>query len=1778
MSTSSQTTTSARAAAAAPRRVSAVLLMTAMLLPSVLGAVAPTTLASGEPTKFLVAYTSFADVPSDASLIARGLEVEWRLHSIPAVIVLGPESEAHTFETDPDVAYVERDRPQEYFLQTATFATNAADVWGSAWWPVPSQVQRKDPSPIVVDGEVIDGSGVVVGVVDSGINALHPDLWYAPAAAGPLQPKVLACINVPDVTDAVDQPYCDETVGHGTHVAGIVAGTGFAARSGLASGVNPDAPPVGAAPGAQLVAFGLGAGLFILNAVEALDYVSANHERWNIRLVTNSWGGTGACANAMPSGSVIAVSNALIDDGVTVLFAAGNYQTVPTAAPTWTSPHSINPKPGLIGVANYNDGNSGTRDGSVNSSSSDGCSGVGSGGDLLWTWPDVAAPGTDILSTAAYTGTLVPPLDGLFYGTATGTSMATPHVAGIVALMLEANPDLTPAQIERILIETATPFSDGISARGITGTTMWGNPLVNNPVTGFADPSQCKVTPADAAKAEAGDVTVNAKFPSFTTLATITDADLFVCRDFKRGRGLVDAYAAVKKAIDLRGGTGEPGVSITSPTEGAQVPPGPLAIQGLVDREGGGANDAPTAGLEADKLSGTAPLGVTFTILGSDADGTVASWALDFGDGTASASGSSVPTTQAHTYDDDGVYTATLTVTDNEGATGTDTAEIHVGGLPIPDGSVTGSLFIYNLDGVGLGISNVAALVTGATLGDPVPKYAAGELVSMAARNVLSADANVPVSPLTAAEFLIYDAAGNVAYGPVAAPGADDPGLTGDCTDCTRFDPPDFQIPADFGGRYYLAIRLTINGQRYYVFDVDFAGLKPIDVIGPGTLTAAPPLPLSLEDMRGAPASRESPPIAFGSRDDPEGDDPGDDTQGDLAFMDVRKIWVGPETPDTFDVHLLVDDLGSAPPTLNVATPGGSVRASVNYGIEFCLDNNLNHAAGDGLFCYRLSSVNSVTGPQFSGGVIQQDSTSSCGLADLVQSGSFDVENDTVSWRLNRPSFNVTDNGADLAACTAEPIVRGGSAIVDGTILSLLEGSTGFTAGARVIATFAQGGDTSDPGNSRPYTFGGAVEPLLAEAGGPYSGAPGQAIPVAGLSAGGQPPRSCAWSGSAASFGDVGLCSTTVTFADPGTYAITLTVTDSVGATASDTASVGVGATSGERVALFLDSEPSPRATVAVSTSPSEPSETWSASVDLTGFTGPHTLIAKWFDADDSLLAQDSVAISVESTGPEAFVRIDSPADDPSGAEPVSGTIALQGIAGHDMPVGQAGVNAHGFPLGTGSPGGLRAATRDGHILAPCSGCQGSPATDPDLGTSVTWLDATPGGDTDGLDGRWLDVAGFEGASYTLDAEFGSPMDIWFFEDPLDLQDEATGSKAGPTMPKSGTVPAGSNWAFVYIRRPTQNNVQDLQGFDDTAMLTLTPTIVPPSAPQLLEATPGVGSVTLSWFPPVNTGGEAISAYKVYRDGALVDTLPGTALTTTDDGLNAGQSYSFEVSAANSAGEGPRAGPVTAVPLQDTADVLAITSPADGASGVAGTTSIAGTYKPRGATTEQPTGNFANTHYFFLLNLNSACGGNLGYGDLLISSKLMDHAVNVLGAPPQNIHVFNEAGVALSRSIDTFHYDQLPSAWTSGAAFDGRATLSNFKNSFEDAAEAAAASEAAGGPPARMFVLQSSHGLQDPLNGRVFGSLMCLYPSTTVHDIEFGTAITDALNAAEAGRGVSIETAILVDCSFCGGFADSPLWFPGTTTTAVDSAKVVGPNRVIEVGCTWITECFGNPA
>jgi subtilisin family serine protease len=321
-------------------------------------------------------------------------------------------------------------------------------------------------------GLPVSGRRVGVAYVDTGIDATHPDLQLGRnVAQNVLFPLAEAPVDLPSdfvpIVAVENNPMTDVEGGHGTFGASIVAGTGQA--SGAFYG--------GVAPGAGLVGLVAGndGGLSAFAILQGFEYALANQFKYNIRVCNNSWGTTLADTPYDPLDPINVATRNLHDRNIVVVFAAGNDGDTPGAI----NPYSV--APWVISVA------AGEKQG-LGSPASFSSRGVdnGTGVDVAGQpadpslppnfRPDITAPGVDVKSARSkgpgvtnvagslpiFVGandlTTIAPAFLPFYTTSQGTSFAAPHVTGVVALMMEANPELTPDEVVTILRGTATPM------------------------------------------------------------------------------------------------------------------------------------------------------------------------------------------------------------------------------------------------------------------------------------------------------------------------------------------------------------------------------------------------------------------------------------------------------------------------------------------------------------------------------------------------------------------------------------------------------------------------------------------------------------------------------------------------------------------------------------------------------------------------------------------------------------------------------------------------------------------------------------------------------------------------------------------------------------------------------------------------------------------------------------------------------------------------------------------------------------------------------------------------------------------------------------------------------------------------------------------------------------------------------------------------------------------------------------------------------------------------
>jgi subtilisin family serine protease len=301
----------------------------------------------------------------------------------------------------------------------------------------------------------LSGTGVGVAVIDSGISAFHNDLTVANSAT--LYPygnqRVAKFV---DFVNGQTLPYDDN--GHGTHVAGIVGGNGFDS-SGMRS-------RAGTAPKASIVALkvlGANGEGTIADIIEALNWVYVNRTAYNIRVVNLSVGAP--VRESYWTDPLTLAAKKLTDQGIVVVVAAGNRGLNAAGQTQYGGITAPGNAPWVLTVgASSTQGTLSRRDDVVANYSSR--------GPTYGDWgakPDLVAPGTATESLAVPGSTFYSnKVKALVKGTDTtkapqylslsGTSMAAPVVSGTVALMLQANPNLTPNLVKAILQYTAQKY------------------------------------------------------------------------------------------------------------------------------------------------------------------------------------------------------------------------------------------------------------------------------------------------------------------------------------------------------------------------------------------------------------------------------------------------------------------------------------------------------------------------------------------------------------------------------------------------------------------------------------------------------------------------------------------------------------------------------------------------------------------------------------------------------------------------------------------------------------------------------------------------------------------------------------------------------------------------------------------------------------------------------------------------------------------------------------------------------------------------------------------------------------------------------------------------------------------------------------------------------------------------------------------------------------------------------------------------------------------------
>ncbi|MBE27757.1 MAG: hypothetical protein CMB06_01405 [Euryarchaeota archaeon] len=338
-----------------------------------------------------------------------GFEPSWRFHHIP---IISGTIETHLLDEllkVEGVVFLTLNGELHIQLENAIDVHNVDTVWDFDY----------------------TGEGISIAIIDTGIDPLHVGLNDMDDDPLTDDPKVVAFYDALDGSgdDGSGETEAYDDQGHGSHCAGIAAGTGAIDEGPTSDGSTPYR---GVAPDAWLVGVkvldGGGSGSFE-EVMRGMEWTIDNKIKYNIRAASMSLGGPWLFDLTQEQEERITqLANEMVAAGIALMIAAGNdgaYGTIgtPGAAKDVITVGATDDNKDLAPYSSKGP----TYEGQIK--------------------PNVAAIGSSVNSVLANTG------NG--YDEFSGTSMATPMVAGMAALLLQANPDLQPLMIRSILETTA---------------------------------------------------------------------------------------------------------------------------------------------------------------------------------------------------------------------------------------------------------------------------------------------------------------------------------------------------------------------------------------------------------------------------------------------------------------------------------------------------------------------------------------------------------------------------------------------------------------------------------------------------------------------------------------------------------------------------------------------------------------------------------------------------------------------------------------------------------------------------------------------------------------------------------------------------------------------------------------------------------------------------------------------------------------------------------------------------------------------------------------------------------------------------------------------------------------------------------------------------------------------------------------------------------------------------------------------------------------------------
>src|SRR6266567_1744564 len=395
--------------------------------------------SSADTVKVIVQLSAPMSGDLNSVLNSNGVHVRKTFQKLGSHAVEMPASIVDTVAAFDEVSYVSLDRPTLSMGHLS--ATAGADA-------------ARTTSGINVSG--VDGTGIGIAILDSGIYASHTDFLDKNSN-----------VRVVFSQDFTGENRTDDPYGHGTHVAAIAAGNGRVSN----------ATYLGIASNAKLInlrvldANGTGT---VSSTLAALDWVLDNKTTYNIRVVNMSLGTP--AVDSYKNDPICRAVRRLVDAGVVVAAAAGNNGKNSAGQKVYGQIHCPGNEPSALTVGAANTfGTDARNDDGVTTYSSRGptrsyttdAAGVKHFDNLIK--PDLVAPGNKIINAESDGNLLVAENPQLDLGISradnrremqlSGSSMASPVVAGAAVMLLQANPNLTPNLIKMILMYTAQPLA-----------------------------------------------------------------------------------------------------------------------------------------------------------------------------------------------------------------------------------------------------------------------------------------------------------------------------------------------------------------------------------------------------------------------------------------------------------------------------------------------------------------------------------------------------------------------------------------------------------------------------------------------------------------------------------------------------------------------------------------------------------------------------------------------------------------------------------------------------------------------------------------------------------------------------------------------------------------------------------------------------------------------------------------------------------------------------------------------------------------------------------------------------------------------------------------------------------------------------------------------------------------------------------------------------------------------------------------------------------------------